>query len=222
MSIFEVLAFLFSGVGGSLIVAWLFHRMRYTSHQVGGTRITTPRSAPPTVYQPVYTSPSPAPAPSMPPTPPATLPEMSTVLDSGSTFWNPDSSVPETEVVTLQPGELYRQWQVPADGNKGVYYEPQVNFGVDPTIHFPQDEVLASYKPAPVADYVSGNLNFDPKLTKLVGFDDDSISVVGNDRFIYADKEEGVLLASKYDADKWEEVEFKKTEKEISYRLRKK
>ena len=210
MGCFEVFAFLFSGIGGTLVVAWLFHRNSYASHQINDhTRITTPRSAHPTVYQPVYEPP--------PPPPTESLPQMPTSWNAGATLVEP-----EPGIVTLEPGEVYGHWNVPVDGNQGVYYEPHVNFGVDPTIHFPQAGLVTEEEPTPVADYLTGNLKFDPAVSKLVNFDDDSISVVGNDRFIYADKEEGVLLASKYDADKWEEVEFKKTEKEITYKLRKK
>ena len=72
-----------------------------------------------------------------------------------------------------------------------------------------------------IDNYLSKS-GFDPALTKLVNFNDGSASMVTNDKFLYVDKNDGVMLASQHDPEKWEEVEFRKTSDELVYRLRKK
>jgi len=66
------------------------------------------------------------------------------------------------------------------------------------------------------------NLDFDRDLTNLVKFGEDAGAAVASDRLLYVDKKQKVFLASKYDAKVWEQAEFKRTDNEVFFRLRKK
>ncbi len=43
-----------------------------------------------------------------------------------------------------------------------------------------------------------------------------------SDDFVYADKEDGIIISSKHDPEKWDIVEFIKTKEEVVYKFRKK
>jgi len=209
-----LLALLFGGLGSTIIGVFLARALndkrRYQTVQVTDRlRVTTPRSEPPIVFPPVQlgtTSIRVLPAPSSG--------SIAGVLTNKKPTYVFTPPVPQTLNLTT--------WPSASEPASYVWNSNDFTVGV-PSPYANLGSPVKTPAIAPASEpFFNASFNFSPQATSLVTFNEGAIGLVGNDKFVYADKNEGVALASSFNPDKWEEAEFRRTESEIVFRLRKK